>query len=541
MITERLDQFSTWIFNVILSVPVRVKIAGIVLLPVLILGFSLNYWITTGLSDWLSYILTDVRVEAAMNAGSRSVTLVTVLAAAASLILASFLSFILTRPLLALRQMALQVTEGQLDTRVPVWSNDEIGDVAVAINTMTSRLVSSQEDLARTNRRLTAINQVILAADRQAEIHDVLYAILKNTVEVMGLNAGWVYLRDPERDQFHLASWHNVPLEWQDDLLNKFEGGLCSCQEYMVQDILENGIRPRNCHRLATSHYSNHQPTHITLPIEARGQKYGVLNLLCEEDKTLDSDELEILSAIGAQISEIVANAWLRIKLNEKELARQVLLESLVEAQEEERGRLARELHDGAGQMLTSLLVRIKTLEKKTTAPDVRAGLGTVLEAVSTTIEQVRELSHRLRPPALEEFGLPVALETLVTDMASEAGLNATCHLELSRESLHPGIEVMLYRIAQEGLTNIVRHAQARHVEVNLGQTGNVILMRLEDDGRGFSPQQLAAEPNARHLGLISMHERASLVGGTLDVYSAPGKGTRIDVRIPIMENITHE
>ena len=112
MITERLDQFSTWIFNVILSVPVRVKIAGIVLLPVLILGFSLNYWITTGLSDWLSYILTDVRVEAAMNAGSRSVTLVTVLAAAASLILASFLSFILTRPLLALRQMALQVTEG---------------------------------------------------------------------------------------------------------------------------------------------------------------------------------------------------------------------------------------------------------------------------------------------------------------------------------------------------------------------------------------------------------------------------------------------
>lgn len=528
-----LTQLGDWIYDAVLSVPVRVKITGIVMLPVIILGLSLNYWITTGLSDWLSYILTDVRVEAAMRAGGRSVLLVTVLAAASSIILAYAFTFILTRPLLALRRMAQQVAAGQLDVRAPVWSNDEIGEVATAINTMTDHLVATQENLARTNRHLEAVNQIIMAAEQEAEIHDILYLILEKLVGVMGLKTAWVYLRDPEQGVFHLASWYGVPEELQTILLAQTDE-LCQCQQNVFQSQVEPAATRQHCLFLDKWSSPDHLPrTHITFPIEASGQYFGAINLLCEQDRLLSADDLELLSGIGAQISEIVANAWLRLKLAEKEMARQALLESLVEAQEEERSRLARELHDGAGQMLTSLLVRIKTLEKQAVKPAVQSGLAAILDTVSETIEQVRELSYRLRPAALEQFGLPVALETLVSDMAIESGLHAHCHFDWQDEPLPQGIEVTLYRIAQEALTNVIRHANAGQVEVSLKQLPQGVLMRIEDDGCGFSTRQTMERRGRRHLGLISIHERAAIVGGQLDVFSAPGEGTAVQVFIP--------
>lgn len=531
---EFLDRVGEIAYDAILSVPVRWKITGIILLPVVILGGSLNYWITTGLSDWLSFLLTDVRVAAAMQAGGRSVTLVTFLAAAGSIILASFLTFILTRPLTELNKMAQQVAAGDLESRARVWSKDEIGEVAVAINQMTDHLVTTQEDLERTNRRLDAINRVILAADREAEIHDVLFAALKSTLDVMRLKTGWIYLRDPERERFHLASWYRVPPELEGHLLHSPDDELCTCQQDLVRGNLQTGMGARPCPRLENCSSLALRDTHITIPIEARGEKFGVLNLLCDQDKTLSADDFELLTAIGAQISEITANAWLRLKLAEKEMARQALLESLVRAQEDERGRLARELHDGAGQMLTSLLVRLKTLERRSTSAELQSDLNATQNLVSETIEQIRDLSYRLRPAALEQFGLPVALETLVRDMAEEAGLVTRCKFDLDGHQLTPEIEVTLYRIAQEGLTNVVRHAEASRVEIELTATAVAVFMRIEDDGKGFAPHQVPLQPGKRHLGLISIDERASIVGGKLDVYSAPGKGTALHVMIPI-------
>lgn len=536
---NKLNRLNAWIYNAILSVPVRVKITGIVVVPIIILGLAINYWVTTGLSDWLSYILTDQRVQAAMAAGSRSVLLVTLLASLGSIALAFLLTFLLTRPLLELREMALRVADGELAWRAPVWSNDEIGEVATAINTMTDHLVQTQEHLTRSNRRLAAINRIILAAERDVEIHDALYASLESVVEVMGLETGWVYLRDPERELFHLASWYNVPPVLQPLLLNSHADEPCSCQIDLQSGSLGGEVQVQACQRLQIAGLSPER--HIVLPIEARGENFGVMNLLCRSGRQLSPDDLDLLQAISAQISEVVANAWLRLKLAEKELARQALLESLVEAQEEERGRLARELHDGAGQMLTNLLVRLKTLEKRAETPAMHEGLTNVLGTVSETIEQVRELSYRLRPAELEEFGLAVALETLVDEMAVEAGLQARCDLQLDEARLAPGVDVTLYRIAQEALTNVVRHAQASCVAVTLRQEGEQVLLRIEDDGRGFAPYPLPIKAgngrdvaDRRSLGLISMQERTAIAGGRFDVFTAPGEGTAVEVWVPV-------
>ena len=536
-------QTDTWqrlrrkVYNLVLSVPVSIKIAGIMMLTVLILGYSLNYWITTGLSDWLSYLLTDVRVEAAMAAGRRSVTLVTILAALASIFPAMLLTYLLTRPLHELRKMATQVAEGELTARAPVYSNDEIGEVATAVNTMTNHLVQAQTDLTRSNRRLSAINHVIQAANRESEIHDVLYAILGTVLDVLNLESGWIYLRDPDRDQFHLASWRNIQPEVGKQLLHAPQGELCECQRKLLAGELTVGVNSCACARLTAYLPPAQQATHLTLAIEAGPQRLGVINLLCTEAHQLSDDDLDLLPAISAQVSEIVANAWLRLKLAEKEKARQYLLESLVEAQDEERSRLARELHDGAGQMLTTLLVRLKTLERQSATTPLQHGLASSLDLVSETIEQVRDLSYRLRPAALEEFGLTVALRTLVAETLEDAGIATRYQADLGDTVLPHSVEVSLYRIAQEALTNVLRHAQAQTVIVELARHSGVISLRIRDDGVGFVPHQTAAQDGKHHLGLVSMAERARMVGGTFNVDSVPGKGTTIQVYVPLQES----
>jgi len=531
-----LQRLGDLLYNLIMSVPVHVKISGLVLLPVIVLGVSLNYWVASGLKDWLSYLLTDVRVDAAMRAGQRSVQLVTILGAVGSLLVAYLLTFLLTRPLLALRQMAQRVAAGDFTARARVWSKDEIGQLATAVNTMTDHLVASQDELALSNRHLSAINRVILAANRPAEIHDVLYSILGIVVDVLGLETGWIYLRDPERDRFHLATWYGVPDALQAKLLQNADTPLCRCQEDFVAGQLQTGPSPCACQRLV-AFTADPGASHISIPLASLDQRFGIINLLTKSDQAVSPDDLELLRAIGAQISEIVANAWLRIKLDEKEKARQLLLEFLVKAQEEERGRLARELHDGAGQMLTSLLVRMATLEKKAESPDLRHGLGSILDMASQTLEQVRELSYRLRPAALEEFGLSVALETLAHDMAQEAGLGLSWQVDLDGAPLTPEAEVTLYRIAQEALTNIVRHARARQITVELMHDAIDVWLRIQDDGQGFSPYHVPAQSSQRHMGLLSMQERTEIIGGRFELLSAPGQGTRVQVRIPMRGN----
>src|SRR5271157_718957 len=478
-----LRRIGKWFFDLVLSVPVGVKIIGIGLLPVLILGLSLNYWVTRGLSDWLSYFLEDARVKAAMSAGSRSVLLVTILAAIASILLSLLLTYILTRPLLVLREMARKVTKGQLGTRAPVWAQDEIGELAIAVNTMTDHLVASQENLTRQNRNLDMINRIALAADQQIDIHDALYKILELILKVLQLKTGWVYLHDPERQVLHLASWFGVPEDLGEHLVHSTGKPVCACQEDLVRMGVGAANVVRTCSRLESSGCTQYGTAHFTIPLRARDQNFGVINLLCNPGMTISQDTMELLNLIGTQVSEIVADAWLRLKLVEKETARQILLESLVRAQEQERARLARELHDGAGQTLTSLLVRLKTMERKVKSQDQHKKLEEMQEIVSQTVEQIRELSYRLHPAALEEFGLPTALETLIQETAGEAGLSATCECDLNGNPLSDEIQVTLYRIAQEGLTNVVQHAAAERVEFKLKCESGEIVMTIEDNG----------------------------------------------------------
>lgn len=518
--------------SLVFSVPVRIKVAGIALIPVLILGLTLNYWMTSGLSDWLSYLLSNERVRVAMEAGSRSVTFVTILAAAASIFFSGLLTFILTRPLLDLHDVAMEVTSGNLAARAPIWANDEIGDVARSVNAMITQLVASQNQLAEANRRLETINRVALSAGRELDVSDVLRAILTGTIDVLGLKAGWVYLLDSETNRYDLAQQVGLPEDLLAFLTQAGSTEACHCQ----RSVIENPDHPAaevqgRCSRLEP--YGG--LTHVTIPLRARGQVYGIVNLLCEPGFQPQPENLELAGTIGSQASEILANAWLHERLVEKEASRRALLESLVRTQEDERYRLARELHDGAGQTLTSLLVRLKTIEKKAPEGEISAELANLQKLVSASIEQVRELSYRLRPATLETFGLAQAIQNLVSDITKESHLSAHFHCDMDIAELPHQTEITLYRIAQESLTNVIRHAQADQLNVYLVRTPFAIAMKIDDNGAGFDPSKHpAAQDGKPHLGLISMQERAEIVGGAVAIFSAPGQGTSVRVTIPL-------
>jgi signal transduction histidine kinase len=267
-------------------------------------------------------------------------------------------------------------------------------------------------------------------------------------------------------------------------------------------------------------------------------QALGIMLLACHQPRQILQEEIELLDLVGKQLSDIVSNAWLAMKLTEKEVARQRLLQALVKAQEDERMRLARELHDGAGQNLTSLLVRMKTLEKQVDDKPVRSALQGACNEVSEMIEYIRALSHQLRPAILEEVGLEKAIHDLVESLGEYDAIEWSVTVDLNGVVLPNEIETTVYRIAQEGITNILRHSQADQVRVSLVCDQDLVVIEVQDNGRGFDQSELEFREGSQHMGLKSMRERIELFAGRLHVESKKGVGTLIRGEVPVLEGV---
>lgn len=202
-------------------------------------------------------------------------------------------------------------------------------------------------------------------------------------------------------------------------------------------------------------------------------------------------------------------------------------LRRVIEGQELERRRLARELHDETGQALTSVLLGLKAVE---TADDVPAALAQLRELVVATLQDVRRLAVELRPKALDDFGLVAALERLVETFVEATGIKVDFESQLGEGRLPSEVETTLYRIVQEALTNIAKHAAARSVSVLLVRRTGTATALVEDDGQGFG-----AEDEARGgIGLSGMRERLALVEGRLTIESRPGSGTTLVAEVPL-------
>jgi signal transduction histidine kinase len=201
-----------------------------------------------------------------------------------------------------------------------------------------------------------------------------------------------------------------------------------------------------------------------------------------------------------------------------------------VEAQELERARLARELHDETGQALTSILLGLKSLEERVDTEQGRRAATELRELVVSTLQDVRRLAVELRPSALDDFGLVPALERLRDTVREQSGIDVDIQSRLKVDRLPEELETALYRIVQEALTNVIKHAGATRVTIMLVQKGNAVSLIVQDDGAGFDPQDV----REGGLGLTGMRERVSLLGGRLSVESTEGAGTMLSAEVPV-------
>lgn len=215
------------------------------------------------------------------------------------------------------------------------------------------------------------------------------------------------------------------------------------------------------------------------------------------------------------------------------QLKLQALSSEVLAAQEAERKRISRELHDDTAQALTSLLVRLRLLERTAGDATVSASVEELHELTSSALENVRRLAMDLRPSALDDLGLAPALESFVERFSSRWSVRASCEVRDLKSRLPAEIELALYRVAQEALNNVAKHAVARHVDIRLAQShGNVTLV-VTDDGRGFDEEKVRGGHD-RGLGLFGMSERLALVGGSVEVDTRQGKGTTVTVTVPV-------
>jgi signal transduction histidine kinase len=243
-------------------------------------------------------------------------------------------------------------------------------------------------------------------------------------------------------------------------------------------------------------------------------------------------DEIgELAEAFNAMTAELARTDELR---RDREELRRQLLERVIATQEDERKRIARELHDSTSQNLTSLMVGIKTMSSGCQDPAMLSEAEKLRTVAAQTLDEIHNISMRLRPRLLDDIGLSAALEKLVNEWQARYKTPVDLLLQCGPQRMPAEIETAIYRIVQEALTNIARHASAQSVSVLVEKRNGSLLAVIEDDGRGFD---LAFSPGDRHLGLVGMRERAELLDGKLTIESSPESGTSVYVEIPLKED----
>jgi signal transduction histidine kinase len=297
-----------------------------------------------------------------------------------------------------------------------------------------------------------------------------------------------------------------------------------------ILGVLIDDARPLRLDEIARDPRSvgfppNHPPMHTFLgvPVMTRGVAFGNLYLAEKQPggPFTDEDE-EIVILLAAQAAVAIENAG---------SVQRDALRRAVAAQEVERRRLARELHDETGQALTSILLGLAAVERAADMEQARSAAADLRTLVVETLQDVRRLAVELRPSALDDFGLEPALQRLGQSVHEASEIEVEVEARLDGARLPDEIETAVYRIVQEALTNVVKHAAASRVAIVVSRRDGKVVVLVEDDGRGFD---LAVASGGEGLGLMGMRERVELLDGTFGVDAGPTTGTTLVVELPL-------
>jgi signal transduction histidine kinase len=388
------------------------------------------------------------------------------------------------------------------------------GQAAVAIE--NARLYEAS---TRWSRQLQSLQEVGNALATETDIEKLLDLVVRRLREL--LEARVVALALPiGSDELRFAA-----VAGADDLLgttfSRSESKSGAVLDRRRSERIDSVLDDPEVHQEVSRQVSAR--TGMWVPLVARDQAIGVLEIHDKEgpDPRFDHDDFRLAETFAAR-------AAVAVELSQR-VARDAV-RRVVQAQELERQRLARELHDETGQALTSILLGLKPLEEALADHPAQATLTGLREQVVSALQDVRRLAVELRPAVLDDYGLVPALERLIDAFGEQSDTRIDFHSALGEARLPSDMETALYRVVQESLTNIVKHANAKHVSVSLARRTTGVAVVIEDDGAGFDLRAVREDG----IGLLGMRERLALLDGRLEIESRPGAGTTVVAEVPL-------
>ncbi|MDR7483994.1 MAG: histidine kinase [Armatimonadota bacterium] len=477
----------------------------------------------------LGAIGVSLRMEPIVGRLRRSAALLAALVGFALLFALGMLNLLLGRfvldPLASLVATVQQVAGGAYQARAPVRRRDELGALARSINEMAERIehytAALSTQIGDLTRRLISLGIFGRALTEASDLPAALEEMAHGLRDVLRADVVGVYLADDRG--FRLA--HRSGEGPLPEAVSPDEGviGAAAAQDRPVQvpgGVLEGG---------------NGVPRAV-LAASLRS-KEGVLGVLAAARRAswpfADADG-GLMANLAGQMAIYMENVRLFQEVREKEANRAELLSKLITAHEDERRRIARELHDEVSQSLTGLMMAI-TAAESLPSDALRSRLAAIYATAEATLEEVRKIIHDLRPTMLDDLGLVSAVRVCARNLLEASGIRLTFDASgFGTRRLPAAVESTVFRVAQEAITNIARHARASAAVVVLRLSEGVLVLAVEDNGVGFDPGQVLGGREGRGVGLLGMQERAALVGGRLAIESSPGGGTRIRLTVPL-------
>jgi PAS domain S-box-containing protein len=401
-----------------------------------------------------------------------------------------------------------------------------------------TRRKQSEEVISQRNRELSIVNSIAVALNHTMDFNQILKVTIEKVIQVLRLERGGLFLIDHETKKVLLRARYNIPeavAEETDEVVFK--------DALLMQHLIERdvGLPPEASFPSFQIRYrSTRGQTNLWLTcflITFKGKAVGFFGLSIPPERVLSAHEIHLMGSLGNFLGGAIENIQMMgtIRRHRQELRR--LTEKLFQSQEEERRRIARELHDEAGQSLTAVKLGLDRLEDKHGANTLlHDEIGEIRQMVQRTSAEIRRMSYHLHPTLLSDLGLEPALNLYLEEIRRHSDLEIDFQTIGFDRRLDPDIETVLYRFSQETLTNALKYSGAENFNLSIIKSYPRIIFLAEDDGVGFDAEIIGKDK--RSLGLLGMRERASLLKGTFQLRSTPGEGTRIRIEIPLDEEL---
>jgi len=386
---------------------------------------------------------------------------------------------------------------------------------------------------------LIALSRVSAAVSGLRDLDAVFEVALDTVLEVMNGSIGWILLVDEQTQALSYQALRGLSEKYAQQMHLKVGEGIAGMVAQTGKAVLVEDLStdPRAAWTALIS--TEGLKAFMSVPLRAKDTVLGVLNVASRLPRQFTKDDIHLLNAIGDQMGVAIEQAALYSRLRKGRERYQRLAQHILVAQEEERKRVARELHDETSQTLSGLALSLQALVEiaETSGSLDDSFKGQLKKAQSLAVQvstEVSRLIHELRPTLLDTLGLVPAIRRYAEDILRPMGLKVSLESKGSELPLPSEVEVGLYRIAQGALGNILKHSNAKNVVLTLEYKEDQLLMRIKDDGVGFDVSKLTGvDERGRGSGVFGMKERVKLMGGSCSIESQPGQGTLVSVSIP--------